>query len=577
MKNISLTLLIFSAFFLPTFSQTPYWKWAKHTGGIGYDEAGALLMNNDSNLIVTGFFQGTGWFPSDTLTAGGSFAMFIAEYTRSGEMLWVKHVADASGGIEPHQIFQDASGNYYITGTFGAYSWGGAVTFFPATAFTSLGNKDIFIAKFNPAGTLLWAQAIQSTEEPNTTFVADMDTNGKMWIAGRMFDRTIFTNPVNDTLYEDSKYHIFLSCYNASGLLTANSKVITNNSATDPQGIEAGVNDDVFLAGYYYNRQLFGIEPDTFSIPGPGFYPDIFTAKFSAGGVHPEWAVGSGGEFSSDMVTSLDRTTEGKLILTGEYTLGPVAINSTTPAPISLTTSSAIEIFIAQYDTLGIAHWAKNAGHSSTSSGIVVNDACIGNDNKIYLTGNYTGTATFGESPSVINISDMDELFVAEYAADGAIQWAQHGGSGYGENSYSVANDDYGFAYIAGTFTSAAVFDSTSTLDITLYSYGYSDILVAKVGAGDDGTVGDKELKMDNGQWLIYPNPANNKFHIQSKVSSHKCTVTLINSFGQVVFKISSIDNQKTDIDVSALCSGIYSVFIQDGNNYFTSKIVISH
>jgi len=574
MKTFLLTLLTSNILILSSFSQTPYWKWAKHAGGTSYDEAGALLMNNDSNLVVAGFFRGTGWFPTDTFTSSTFNGMFIAEYNRAGDMLWVKHVADAVGGIIPQFIFQDAANNYYVVGTFGDYSSGGSVTFFPSTSFTSYGNRDIFVAKFNATGTLLWAQAIQSSEEPNTTFVADMDTSGRLWIAGRMFARTVFTNPVNDTLYEDSKYHIFLSCYNSSGFLTANSKVITNNSATDPQGLEAGINDDIYIAGYYYNRQLFGIDPDTFSIPGPIYYQDIFLTKFSAGGIHSEWAVGSGGEFSADGVTSLNRTAEGELILTGNFTADG-SINSTLGSPIPLTTTASSEVFIAKYDTLGIAHWAKNAGHSSGSA-MVVNDVCIGPNNKIFITGNYNGSGTFGTGTDAIIIPYVNDLFVAKYDAGGTVEWAQRGGGVVDENSYGITTDNYEYAYIAGHFNSAAVFDSTSTLDITVSSYGYTDILVGKVGTGDDGTVGEKEATIDNEQWTIYPNPANEQITIQSKANHNLSAVTLVNCLGQVVFQARNIEHQSLNINVSGFSAGVYLLRIQSGNEIAANKIIIS-
>ena len=150
----------FSFFIFHSKAQVPYWKWAKHAGGASYDEATAMLRNNAGNLTVAGTFRGTAYFPADTITPSLFTNMFIAEYGLDGTNLSVKHIAECTGEIVPGFIFQDADSNYYIVGTFGTFSSGGTVTFFPSTSFTSAGNQDIFVAKFDAAGNLRWAHSI---------------------------------------------------------------------------------------------------------------------------------------------------------------------------------------------------------------------------------------------------------------------------------------------------------------------------------------------------------------------------------------------------------------------------------
>ena len=64
--------------------------------------------------------------------------------------------AQATGGIGNDAgtaIAADAAGNTYVTGYFSD-----AVTFGPGQTRTSTGGSDIFVAKYDPAGNLVWVQ-----------------------------------------------------------------------------------------------------------------------------------------------------------------------------------------------------------------------------------------------------------------------------------------------------------------------------------------------------------------------------------------------------------------------------------
>jgi hypothetical protein len=73
-----------------------------------------------------------------------------------------------------------------------------------------------------------------------------------------------------------------------------------------------------------------------------------------------------------------------------------------------------------------------------------------------------------------------NEVFIAKYDADGSLQWvkAGNGGGHYGNNSYSITLDEAGNAYITGTFSGTAVFDSYK-----LQSQGAANMFIAKYDA----------------------------------------------------------------------------------------------
>ncbi len=563
---------------LGSFAQTPYWNWAKHAGGTNYDEASVLITNNTGNLTVSGFFRGTAWFPTDTFTAGLSNAMFISEYDLDGNMLWVKHVADASGGIFPEYLFQDADDNYYVVGTFGAYSFGGSVTFFPSTSFTSDGHSDIFIAKFSSDATLLWAQAIRSTENPTAAYTAALDDDNNVFVAGTLFGQHIFTSTLNDTIFSDSNWHIYLAEYASSGTLSGVNNIIKNPQVMYPVGMTTDPGNNVYLTGKYNGKPLFGIEPDTFSIAESPFYDALFISRFGDDGIDARWAY-PGASASGHYPFTLDADDDNNLIVSGLYSLSTTLTSAS--GSVTLTPPAGSEIFLAAYDTTGVIQWAKNAGHSS-GGGITINDVALYHSSRICLTGNYTGSPTFGEGSSTSYIPYANDLYVAQYDESGTLEYAQRGGGASGENSYSLTLDEFDNPYIAGNFNLAAVFDSTATLDITLTSYGYTDILVAKLD--DNIFVGQEELTTAKTELNIYPNPANETLNIISNEPLEN--LEIYNSSGQLVTpstaNVQWIFERDSDgskgqslINVSLLAEGIYFLRAQSANTLFSEKIMI--
>lgn len=76
-------------------------------------------------------------------------------------------------------------------------------------------------------------------------------------------------------------------------------------------------------------------------------------------------------------------------------------------------------------------------------------------------------------------------------------------------------------------------------------------------------TTGTEELKMDNGQWTIFPNPTKGKFAIQSSIinlhsSDEKTEITIYNIFGQQVFSQYSVPKSQYLIDLSGQPGGLY-------------------
>src|SRR5439155_15611272 len=107
---------------------------------------------------VTGYFQSAvAMFGNLAVTnsAIGSQDIFLAKYDSDGNVLWVK-TAGGSDDDVGNGIAADSAGNTFVTGYF--YSTNVNFNGTILTNFGPAGSSDVFIAKYDTTGALLWAK-----------------------------------------------------------------------------------------------------------------------------------------------------------------------------------------------------------------------------------------------------------------------------------------------------------------------------------------------------------------------------------------------------------------------------------
>jgi len=134
------------------------------SSGSVWDYIGITTLSNNST-VVTGWFQGSATFgPGEInqaiLNSAGVADIFIARYNPDGTLSWAKRVGGTSiyyGDDWGYEITTLSDDSTVVTGRFSV-----SATFGPdemnQTVLTSAGGRDIFIARYNPNGTLAWAK-----------------------------------------------------------------------------------------------------------------------------------------------------------------------------------------------------------------------------------------------------------------------------------------------------------------------------------------------------------------------------------------------------------------------------------
>ena len=123
---------------------------------------------------------------------------------------------------------------------------------------------------------------------------------------------------------------------------------------------------------------------------------------------------------------------------------------------------------------------ATSAGGTGTDFSYAVK---VGPDNHQYVTGSFSGTATFG-STTLTSVGGQD-IFLAKYAGPRDLRWVVQAGGSSDDSGIALAFDGAGNVYLTGMFTDSATFGSTSGSIITVTGNGITLYLAKYSSSGD--------------------------------------------------------------------------------------------
>jgi len=308
---------------------------------------------SDGSCLVTGNFQGTATFGlgeanQTSLTSAGSFDMFIARYNADGTLAWAKRAGGTDYDYnEKNSALSD--GSCLVTGTFT-----GTVTFAPgeanATSLTSAGGRDLFIARYNPDGTLAWAKRAGGTSGDAGSSIAAL-SDGSCVVTGEFNGTATFGlgEAKQTALTSDGEGDIVIARYNADGTL-AWSKQAGGTSEDVGQGISTLSDGSCLVTGSFTGSATFSPgEANQTSLTSSGA-GDIFIAKYSSGGTL-SWVKRTGGA-GDETGQGISVLTNGSCLVTGSFagtaTFGPGETNAT-----SLTSAGGYDVFVARFNPDG--------------------------------------------------------------------------------------------------------------------------------------------------------------------------------------------------------------------------------
>ncbi|GEM_PF-3055260 len=248
-------------------------------------------------------------FGSDTLINMGNTDLFLAKYDTNGNLLWARSVGGA-GYEGSKSIDIDETGHVLIVGFFtSSPAWFDTVALFnPAT--TGLGIlQSFFLAKYDPAGNLVWVKAEGGPGSSGGAQVAAHPSGGSVVAGGILAPSGLVGNVVLAPVGESCA---FFAKHDLSGNVQWVQSVGGTLSISKDGGTNVAVdqNGDIIATGSYYGPALI-IGMDTLQNANYLQGYDIFIVKYNASGI-PQWAAsvaGSGNEHIEDLCVDFSMST----------------------------------------------------------------------------------------------------------------------------------------------------------------------------------------------------------------------------------------------------------------------------
>ncbi|MFC1591753.1 SBBP repeat-containing protein [Thermodesulfobacteriota bacterium] len=487
------------------------------TGITGWDTPSnqTVTVTSDNTTVVTGTYTATAAPDSWNTFLGGS-----------GQ--------DETGGIA-----RDGSGNIYVVGNSDS-SWGNPVRPFEGGAF------DIYVAKYDSSGNLLWNTFLGGPGEDNTVRHCIAFSDGNVYIAGRS-DSAWGSSPANDYtgLYDgfaakldaDSGSLVWNTFIGENGsddyvmslAVDASSNVYFTGRATTSLGtwgstaIEPYTGAaDTFVAkldtngnrgwhtfiGGNYDDAAYGIAvtPDGSKVYVGGYQStdaggnaDAFAARIDAASGSRDWITFMGGNSNFNIIGGLETDAQGNVFAAG-YSYAAWTPASTVINPYQ---GGVVNAFVARLDSNGVLQWHTFMGGTDSNNGDHVtslNHIGLDTSGKIYAAG--YSRCTWGTPREALTPhpeGGKNDVLVAKLNENGTALWHTFIGTINNDYSHNIAVDAIGTVYVAGTSA------GTWGTPIRPYSYGISDGFIKLLPA--DGTISvaiEPEGAIDEGaRWRI--------------------------------------------------------------------------
>ncbi|MBL6943346.1 MAG: SBBP repeat-containing protein [Bacteroidales bacterium] len=336
--NIKLVKIGGINFFLAKYDSNGNVLWAKSAGGASYNGVSSVTADESGNVYVVGYSQS--W---STLSGSGELAnntgMFLTKYDPNGNIIWTKS-PDGNGGAVASSVVVDASGNVYISGWYLS-----ANLSFGSIVLVNQGLSDMFLAKYDSSGNVLWAKSLGSNGEEEAHSIAN-DASGNIYLAGSFTSDSI---TFGDVMHINAgaggwvvRKDIFLAKYNSDGNeLWARSSGGKNRDEANSVAVDASGN--IYLTGSFTSDSItFGdvtiIGPDDLT------KDDIFIVNYDVNG-NKIWATSTSGlpNNREDVAYSVILDLSDNIYVTGRFSSYNLPFGNTI-----LSTLGTSDIFLAK-------------------------------------------------------------------------------------------------------------------------------------------------------------------------------------------------------------------------------------
>jgi Beta-propeller repeat len=367
--------------------------WLKQFGSSERERALALASDDAGGVFVSGATDGSLGGP-----IAGAPDAFLAQYDKDGNQVWIRQFGTASADW-PGALTPDGAGGVFVAGwTEG--SLGGP----------NAGASDIFLARYDSAGTQTWVRQFGTVQDNWATGLAS-DGAGGVIVVGATDDNLGGPNA--------GETDAFVARYDGTG-----SRVWIKQFGTSEYEEATAVVPDgaggAYIGGNVWYANLGG--------PNAG-REDAYLAHYDAAG-NRIW-IRQFGTSGVDRILALAVDGNGGLFASGRS--GGI---------LGGPNSGVGDAFVSHYNAAGVRSWVRQFG---TRLSTFANALAPDGDGGVIVAGSARGNLG-GTNPNL----GIDDVFLANYNSIGLKIWIRQFGTSSWDIALAAASDGSGGVVVAG-------------------------------------------------------------------------------------------------------------------------------
>jgi len=329
--------------FLTKYNSTGTKQWSEIWGSANNDYGYGVAVDSGGNVYVAGYTYG----PFDGQVNVGGYDIFLTKYNSTGTKQWSKIWGSANDDYG-REVSVDSDENVYVTGyTDGVFD-----------GQTNTGSSDIFLTKYNSAGTKQWSKIWGSVSTDIGRGVS-VDSGGNIYVTG-------YTDGEFDGQANAGGHDIFLTKYNSGGAKQW-SEIWGSADDDSGNGVSVDLGGNCYVAGYTDG----GFDGQT-----NAGCTDVFLTKYNSTGTK-QWSK-IWGSVNDDSGETVFVDSDRNIYVPG-YTSGGFD---------GQTNAGGYDIFLTKYNSTGTKQWSKIWGSDNADSGETVS---VDSDRNIYVAGYTSG------------------------------------------------------------------------------------------------------------------------------------------------------------------------------------------
>ncbi|GAB1453308.1 hypothetical protein MASR2M47_33640 [Draconibacterium sp.] len=243
--------------FICKFNTLGTFQWVKQIGSTGQDYGQALVLDDASNLFLTGYFAdtvdfnpGAGVFNLVASTNG--YDGFVLKLNASGDFVWATKLAD---GLSGNAITLDAPGNIYIGG----------------------GGPGIGVVKLSAKGNITWSKLLAGSN--SNAYSITVDPSGNVYTTGAFRNDVDFDPGAGSVIFDSgSGWDSYINKFDASGDYVWAYQIGEPQFHDHGTAIALDASGNIYSYGHFRNTIDFDPGPNTFNLNAYSY--DSFLLKW---------------------------------------------------------------------------------------------------------------------------------------------------------------------------------------------------------------------------------------------------------------------------------------------------------